>query len=262
MRYQMTFIFCLILLLSACAEEQHGVAPVEQRVESFLVYPELALELPQTPTTVRLDSLALGVDAVLLEPLESQEGIVSSADGMMLHFDLGEIESAQLGELRLKHEGWYLVTLAIAPQGELPTGLERDADPLSVRLDGVFFTVPDPDDDDPVGWPEPVPLRPIPAGSNAGDWGVVERADILKTEFSYQSARTAYIRIGKVYLSQETPSLLIQVGLEAWLDAALNPALEDYVDGEAPEGFDLSASMESNGMGLEKIFMVSKAIAR
>jgi len=165
-----------------------------------------------------------------------------------------------LPSLSVTEPGRYLVTIAIEPQLD-PASLDPDSNNhlVSISLDGLYYRT-EPSEES--GGPQPVPWYDPSQAFAVGNADQLIKVDSKAVPFSYRSERTGYIRLGEVDLSPELNELYININLEGWLDEALSPILAEVSSRPSSEPMlDVSGQLEGYGLGLEKLFMLSKAMS-
>jgi hypothetical protein len=210
--------------------------------------------LDELPRGIRLDELHLGVGAIFLDLLDSQDGIAfANRTPFRLHFFIKEGRvTAAAPPMTLPQGGRYQISVQIEPQRSLTraehpnglTSLEVPDDEASLVVGGTIseasFT--DPRDG---GEAEPAPLPWYPVELEEVDQ---LRRTTERLEFSFTSRRTVRFILDEVELEGGSPTeLLMQLQVGSWVEETVSPALRralgERAGGERPadplEGVDL-----------------------
>jgi hypothetical protein len=179
--------------------------------------------LDQLPDNIRLDELHLGVGAIFLDNVDSEDGMAyANQTPFQLHFFIqdGQIV-VEAPPMTLPQGGRYQVSVQIEPQAlELDNtiraaSLEGDSEESSLLVSGRVT------EDDGDKEPAPLPWRPTSL-EDAG--GLQEDAKVIS--FSYRSARTVRFTIDDVLLEGgRRNELVLQLQLAEWVTETVSPAL-------------------------------------
>lgn len=240
---QLTFVLAATLGLGVfatggCAVIDDGgetAAEAESRrmMQPVFVEPVFVIDgLDELPRGMRIETLRLGVGAIFLDLVEDQTGVAYANQApFLLDFDLRAGDEAAYAPLmQLPRGGEYEVSVQLEPQylGDGGAGLIEavaGAEPTeesSVVLSGyVEETVYIPSSDGTID--EPVPLPWYPSASDL-------RREIVRTPFSYESARTVRFSVDHVTLTGGSRiAMVMHIDVASWIEESLRPALDDVL---------------------------------
>jgi hypothetical protein len=240
---QLSFAFAAALGLGAlaapgCAVVDEGgetaaEAATRQMMQPVFVEPVFVIDgLDELPRGMRIETLRLGVGAIFLDLVEDQTGVAYANQApFLLDFDLGAGDEAAYAPLmQLPRGGEYEVSVQLEPQylGDGGASLidavagAEPTDESSVVLSGyVEETVYIPANDGTIDEPVPLPWYP----------GVSElRREIVRTPFTYESARTVRFSVDHVTLTGGSRiAMVMHLDVAAWIEESLRPALDDVL---------------------------------